>query len=85
MHGRTANVRPSLHPVDAAGSGELRRRVAIAVARRFGGSVRTAAGAAMPAVASRIASVAAPLEMPVNEGEPQTPALDARVRETGEW
>ncbi len=75
MNGRTAaTARPSVRATDAA-TVSLRRRMALAVTRRFAGTGH---------------AVVAPMALPTaidNPGAPESDclALDQRVRETGEW
>ena len=84
MHGRKAIVRSSVHPVDP-GIGELRRRVAVAVARRFGSAGRPPSSAMLSTPAPYDGPVEAPGISPANEPDVEGLALDVRVRETGEW
>ncbi len=74
MNGRTATARPPARATDAA-TVSLRRRMALAVSRRFGGASRTSA------------QPVAPPAQKANAADPESGflALDQRVRETGEW
>lgn len=81
MYGRTANVRSAARATDTA-TVNLRRRMALAVARRFGSAGQQVAQP--EALASSPAQIAASVESR-NEADNGLIALDQRVRETGEW
>lgn len=81
MYGRTANARSAARATDTA-TVNLRRRMALAVARRF-------AGAGLPVAPPKVAmSAPSPIAASIDtrdEADNGLLALDQRVRETGEW
>ncbi|MGJ7582110.1 hypothetical protein ACSFA3_18150 [Variovorax sp. RHLX14] len=83
MYGRTANARSAARATDTA-TVNLRRRMALAVARRFGGAGQPVTQPT--ALASSSGLIAASVDSR-QEQEPDNNllALDQRVRETGEW
>ena len=81
MYGRTANARSAARATDTA-TVNLRRRMALAVARRFGGAGQPVA---QPKVAvSSPNPIAASIDTR-DEADNGLLALDQRVRQTGEW
>ena len=81
MYGRTANARPAARATDTA-TVNLRRRMALAMARRFGSAGRPVAQP--ETLASSPTQIAASVESRT-EADNGLIALDQRVRETGEW
>ena len=85
MYGRTATARPAVRATDTA-TVNLRRRMALAVARRFGGVGQPVARPPAPTpMAVAPAAVAAYVDSADADADSGLLALDQRVRETGEW
>lgn len=81
MYGRTATARPTVRATDTA-TVNLRRRMALAVARRFGGVDQPVARPPAPTPMASIFGSSIDRKEDTDNG---VPALDQRVRETGEW
>lgn len=81
MYGRTASARPAARATDTA-TVNLRRRMALAVARRFGGYCQPVTQ--LKAIAPTPDLIAASIKSKP-EADDGLLALDQRVRETGEW
>ena len=80
MYGRTTTARPVVRATDTA-TVNLRRRMALAVTKRFG-------GAGQPIVKPRplaVAPAAVAASVDRTGADNVLLALDQRVRETGEW
>lgn len=81
MYGRTANARPAARATDTA-TVNLRRRMALAMARRFGSAGQPVAPPTV--VVSSPSLIGASIDAK-DETDNGLLALDQRVRETGEW
>ena len=83
MYGRTTTARPVVRATDTA-TVNLRRRMALAVTKRFGGAGQPIVKPRTPApLAVAPAAVAASVDR--TGADNVLLALDQRVRETGEW